>query len=267
MKPNLNFSILNIDKPSGPTSFQVSEFIKKSLNLKKTSHFGTLDPKVTGVLPVALGRACKLNEFFMHKNKTYVGIARLHEDIDTKTLENDMKKFIGKIKQTPPVRSAVKRQEREREVFSFKLLEKNGKDFLFETEVQAGTYIRTLIHNLGENLHGAHMLELRRTRAGIFNEDDNNFLNLYDFEKAVQEDKLDNFLIPAQEAIKKVLPIVQLKNEETLKQLLTGKPIHKQEIENPLKENFALFHKNQFIGVYKPTNEKDIIARPLFVYN
>ena len=55
----LKFSIVNIDKPSGPTSFQTDEFIKRALGLKKTSHFGTLDPKVTGVLPVALNRACK----------------------------------------------------------------------------------------------------------------------------------------------------------------------------------------------------------------
>lgn len=74
VKELLNFSILNIDKPSGPTSFQVSDFVRKELGLKKTSHFGTLDPKVTGVLPIALGRACKLTGFFIGHNKEYTGI-------------------------------------------------------------------------------------------------------------------------------------------------------------------------------------------------
>ncbi|MBI2004113.1 hypothetical protein HYS72_01480 [Candidatus Pacearchaeota archaeon] len=65
----LEFGIINIDKSSGPTSFNVSDFVKKKLNLRKTSHFGTLDPKVTGVLPVALNRACKLTGFFLGENK------------------------------------------------------------------------------------------------------------------------------------------------------------------------------------------------------
>ena len=93
----LNFSIINIDKPSGPTSFSVSDFIRKSLKLSKTSHFGTLDPQVSGVLPVALGRACRLNEYFMHKDKIYVGIMRLHSDISQEKLEEQMKLFLGKI--------------------------------------------------------------------------------------------------------------------------------------------------------------------------
>src|SRR3989344_2801342 len=103
----LKFSIINLDKPSGPTSFSVSDFIRKSLNLNKTSHFGTLDPQVTGVLPVALSRACRLNEYFMHKDKTYIGIMRLHKETDLKVLNEIVKKFIGKITQLPPVRSSV----------------------------------------------------------------------------------------------------------------------------------------------------------------
>ena len=80
----LDFSIINLDKPSGPTSFSVDEIIKEKLDLKKASHFGTLDPAVTGVLPVALNRACKLLGYFIRKDKTYVGIMRLHSDVDEK---------------------------------------------------------------------------------------------------------------------------------------------------------------------------------------
>lgn len=267
----LKFSIINIDKPSGPTSFTISNFVRKSLNLNKTSHFGTLDPQVTGVLPVALGRACRLNEYFMHKNKTYVGIMRLHEEIEEEKLKKEMNNFIGKIKQLPPVRSSVKRAVREREIISFNIIEIQVKDVLFETEVQAGTYIRKLIHDLGEKIGGAHMLELRRIQASIFKEE--NSINLYDFESALEqykkgsEDTLKSILIPAEEALEKVMPIIQA-SSKNIKQLLTGKPLMKSDIQEPPKEEiFAVFNNDQLIGIYKKSDEKDIVARPEFVFN
>ncbi|HJX51057.1 MAG TPA: RNA-guided pseudouridylation complex pseudouridine synthase subunit Cbf5, partial [Candidatus Nanoarchaeia archaeon] len=117
IKELLEFGIINLDKSSGPTSFDVSHLIKKRLNLNKTSHFGTLDPKVTGVLPVALNRACKLTGFFLGEDKEYVGIMRIHEDISIEAIKKAIEeKFTGKILQTPPVKSRVKRQEREREI-------------------------------------------------------------------------------------------------------------------------------------------------------
>ena len=87
MKELLNFGIIIIDKPSGPTSFSVSEYVCKRLKLPKTSHFGTLDPLVTGVLPVALGRGCKLTGFFLGHDKTYVGIMHTHKEQDMKELQ------------------------------------------------------------------------------------------------------------------------------------------------------------------------------------
>ncbi len=263
----LNFSLINIDKPTGPTSFQVSQFVKNSLKLSKTSHMGTLDPQVTGVLPITLGRACKLSNYFMHKDKTYIGIMRLHEIVPEEKLKKEISNFIGKIAQLPPVRSRVKRQLREREIKSFEILEIAEKDILFKTEVQAGTYIRKLIHDLGEKIGGAHMLELRRTQAGIFSENDS--INLYDFEKIIQnEDELRKILIPAEEAIKKVLPTAQLSQGANLKQILTGKPLFKTDLSKiPEEETFALFDKEKFIGVYHKVEEKDIIAKAEFVYN
>src|SRR3989304_7586162 len=150
-KELLEFGIINIDKPSGPTSFDVSEFVGKTLGLRKTSHFGTLDPKVTGVLPVALNRACKLTGYFLGEDKEYVGVMRFHEDIDINKVKDIInKKFTGTITQKPPVKSHVKRVEREREIKSFEILEQDGKDFLFKTCVQGGTYIRKLIDDLGK---------------------------------------------------------------------------------------------------------------------
>jgi len=269
----LNFSIINIDKPSGPTSFQVSQYVKNSLNLKKSSHMGTLDPNVTGVLPITLGRACKLSDYFMHKNKEYVGIMRLHEKVSKEKLETAIKDFVGKITQTPPVRSSVKRAPREREVIYFEILELDGKEVLFKTEVQAGTYIRKLCDDIGKQIGGAHMLELRRTKAGIFTENNYNFVNLYDFEKAVVDYKegnsgeLKKILLPAEEAIKKVLSIEQIE-EKSLKKILTGKPLTKQDLKKiPKEERFAAFLKEKLVGIYRSVKEGDIIARAEFVYN
>jgi len=267
------FSMVNIDKPSGPTSFQVDEKIKNWLGLRKTSHFGTLDPKVTGVLPIALNRACKLSDYFMHKDKVYVGIMHIHDRVDEKKLREEMQRFIGKIKQLPPVKSRVKREEREREVKKFEILEINRKEILFLAEVEAGTYIRKLVHDLGERIGGAHMTELRRVRAGIFEEKKS--VNLYEFKEAVdswkvgEDSKLRKILIRGELAIKKVLPVIQVR-EESVKQLLTGKPLMKQDIEKAEKindERFAVFFKDRFIEVAKKVDEGDIIARSEFVLN
>jgi H/ACA ribonucleoprotein complex subunit 4 len=272
-KDLLNFGLINIDKPSGPTSFSVSHYLQRELGISKTSHAGTLDPQVSGVLPIMLGRACRLSDFFMHRNKTYVGIMRLHEETDKDKLKEEIKRFIGKINQLPPKKSKVKRQVREREIFSFNILEIKDKDVLFETEVQAGTYIRKLIHDLGEKIGGAHMLELRRTKASIFSED--SLVNLYDFDKALLDYKegndslLRNMLIPA-EILTELLPYFQITSDANIKQLLTGKPLMKKDahIKSVNEgENFILFKEDRFIGVYKKSEEGDIIARPLFVLN
>ncbi|MEK6889260.1 MAG: RNA-guided pseudouridylation complex pseudouridine synthase subunit Cbf5 [Nanoarchaeota archaeon] len=269
----LKFSIINIDKPTGPTSFSVSHYLMKELKLNKTSHAGTLDPQVTGVLPIMLGRACKLSDYFMHKNKTYVGIMRIHEEIDEKELKQVIEEFIGKIMQLPPKKSRVKREIREREIVSFNILEKDGKDILFETEVQAGTYIRKLIHDIGEKIGGAHMLELRRTKAGIF--DESKIYNLYEFDSALQEYKegndkaLRDMLVPA-EIVSTLLPVIQLKKESNLKQVLTGKPLMEIDInEKGIQkiEKFCLFLEERFLGIYKSVKEGDIIARAEFVCN
>jgi len=277
-KPNkidelLEFGIINIDKSSGPTSFNVSDFVRKSLGLRKTSHFGTLDPKVTGVLPIALNRACKLTGYFLGEDKEYVGIMRMHEEVSLEEVKKVIKKkFLGKILQTPPVKSRVKRQEREREVKSFELLEQEGKNILFITEVEGGTYIRKLIDDLGKELGvGAHMLELRRVRAGIFEEE--NSVNLYDFEKAVKKydeghDKLLKEIIIPGEIISKLHPVVEIKKDR-LVQIFTGKPIQEEDLVKKQKfekdKIVVVFCENKFVGMYKTILEKHVFAKSEFV--
>ena len=266
IKDLIEFGILNIDKPSGPTSFDISDFVRKTLGVRKTSHFGTLDPKVTGVLPIALNRACKLTGYFMGHDKVYTGIMRIHEDKKIKEIQKIInEEFLGKIQQLPPVKSRVKRQIREREVKRFKLLEQDGKNIVFEAEVQAGTYIRKLISDLGEKIGGAHMLELRRTRAGMFEEKDS--ITLYELERAIEEDKLKEFITPG-ESIKKFYDVIELK-EKNIKQILTGKPLHKEDLvnEEKIKKGVTVcaFNKDKFIGMYEIIDSKDAYAKAKFV--
>ena len=274
-KELLEFGIINIDKPSGPTSFSVSEFVCKNLKLRKTSHFGTLDPKVTGVLPVALNRACKLTGYFLGEDKEYVGVMRIHEDLDIENVRKVIEeKFTGKIIQMPPVKSRVKRQNREREIYSFELLEQGSdkRDILFRVKCEGGTYIRKLIDDLGKEIGvGAHMLELRRISAGIFNE--KTLVNMYDFEKAVQEYEngderlLKKMIIPG-EIVERVYPVLKIR-ENDLKQILTGKPIHKKDVikDEGWKVNLIVscFCNGRFIGMYKIFRGKEIFAKPEFV--
>ena len=276
IKELLEFGIINVNKPSGPTSFDVSDFVRKTLDARKTSHFGTLDPKVTGVLPIALNRACKLTGFFLGEDKEYIGIMRIHEDVSLSKIKEAIKKsFTGKIMQKPPVRSRVKREEREREIMNFELIEKEGKDILFRAEVQGGTYIRKLVDDLGKNLGvGAHMLELRRVRAGIFKENDEKYpsVNLYDFEKAVdeykagKEGKLKNIIILG-DVVSELFPVVQIK-ESYSKKLLHGSPIHTEYLKGEVKTEegkVCVFAGDRFIGVYSVVNKEGIFAKADFV--
>ncbi|MFH1522063.1 MAG: RNA-guided pseudouridylation complex pseudouridine synthase subunit Cbf5 [archaeon] len=278
IKELLDFSLINIDKPAGPTSYSVSEFIRRQLGVKKTAHMGTLDPKVTGVLPTTLGRACKLAEYFIKHDKSYVGILHTHKEQDIAELQKLIdNNFVGKIKQTPPHRSAVKREERERTVYSWKLLEsfEDGKDFLFECKVEGGTYIRKLCSDLGEMIGGAHMGELRRTEAGIFSE--NKIYNLFEFKSAVDkyrngdETDLRKMLIPAEDAIKQVLPVVEVE-KKAIGSLHIGRPLFRDTITSDVKKikvksTFAVFCEKQFIGIYRRTTGDIIFGKSEFVFN
>ena len=160
--------LIVLDKWTGPTSHDVSSQVKKIFGLKKVGHAGTLDPQVTGVLPVMLENSVKVMPALQKQDKEYVGIMKLHKDTEEEKFRDVAKKFVGSITQMPPVRSAVARKERKRTVYSFDVLEKNGRDALFRTCVEAGTYIRAICHTIGKEIGGAHMSELRRTRAGRF---------------------------------------------------------------------------------------------------
>jgi H/ACA ribonucleoprotein complex subunit 4 len=165
--------VINLDKPANPTSHQVSAWAKEILKVEKIGHGGTLDPRVTGVLPLAILDATKIVQALLPAGKEYVCIMNVHGDFSEEKLVSVCEGFVGKIFQKPPLRSSVKRRVRVREIYYIDLLEVDKPYVLIKVGCQAGTYMRKLCYDIGEVLgFGAHMKELRRTRVGCFKEDD-----------------------------------------------------------------------------------------------
>ena len=180
--------VIVIDKPAGPTSHQVTSWVGQIFGASKSAHGGTLDPRVTGVLPVGLGSAVRAMDALHYGTKAYVGVMRMHGNIDKKRLENSFHEFTDEILQTPPLKSAVRREIRSRRIHSLVLKEMSGRDVLFEVVCDAGTYIRSLCVDIGDAVAvGAHLQDLRRTRAGALTEDQ--AVSLHDLRDAVEDHK------------------------------------------------------------------------------
>ncbi|KAF7789916.1 hypothetical protein EIP86_000864 [Pleurotus ostreatoroseus] len=168
--------VINLDKPSNPSSHEVVAWLRRILRVEKTGHSGTLDPKVTGCLIVCIDRATRLVKSQQGAGKEYVAVLRLHSGLqDPTALPRAIQTLTGALFQRPPLISAVKRQLRIRTIYESKLLEFDEKRNLgvFWVSCEAGTYIRTLCVHLGLLLGvGGHMQELRRVRSGALNEND-----------------------------------------------------------------------------------------------
>ncbi len=211
----LQASIINLDKPPGPTSHEVVSWVKKILNVEKAGHSGTLDPKVTGVLPIGINKGTKVLYALLNAGKEYVGVMLLHKDADIEKVREVASEFVGKIYQRPPVKSSVKRRLRTRHVYWLEIPEMEGRYVLFRTGVEAGTYARKLCHDIGLVLGtGAHMVELRRTRVGPLKED-NTLVTLqelsdaYYFWKEYGDDKyLKKYLLPVEKAVEHLPKII-----------------------------------------------------------
>ena len=175
MKEHLNYGMINLDKPSNPSSHEVVSWIKRILKAEKTGHAGTLDPKVTGTLIICINRATRLVKSQQNAGKTYIGVLRLHDTVGQKKVVAALERLTGPCFQRPPVIAAVKRQLRVRNLYENELLEFDKARHLavFRCFCEAGTYIRTLCVHLGLLLGvGGHMEELRRTKTGNLSEDD-----------------------------------------------------------------------------------------------
>lgn len=171
---HLKYGVINLDKPSNPSSHEVVAWVKKIMKVEKTGHSGTLDPKVTGCLIVCLNRATRLVKAQQAAGKEYVGIVRFHGPVENeKVIENALAKLTGPCFQRPPLISSVKRELRVRTIYESKLIEfdKEKNHALIWIKCEAGTYVRTLCVHLGFLCKvGAHMQELRRVRSGILSE-------------------------------------------------------------------------------------------------
>ncbi|MFQ5763109.1 MAG: RNA-guided pseudouridylation complex pseudouridine synthase subunit Cbf5, partial [Candidatus Bathyarchaeia archaeon] len=185
------------------------------------------NPAVTGVLPVALESATKTLQAILLSGKEYICAMKLHGDVSSEKLRCGLGEFTGEIYQRPPVRSSVKRQTRVRVIYGIDVLEIENRTVLLKINCQSGTYIRKLIHDVGEALGcGAHMAELRRTRAGPFVEDES-LVTLHDLSAAMmewretgREDILRRMILPVEKSVE-LLPHIWVK-DSTVEALCQG---------------------------------------------
>ena len=222
---------LVVDKPAGWTSHDVVNKVRRIAGTKRVGHLGTLDPMATGVLPLLIGKATRLAQFFLRNEKIYEGVirfgyatstydkegARLSEAVevalDADEVERLAARFRGTFLQTPPPVSAKKIDGRkayelarenkpvdlkpvEVALFAFDLLAVQGADVRFRAHCTAGTYIRAIAHEMGQAAGcGAFLADLRRTSSGGFTE--KSARSLDELERLRSEDRLGEALIPA----------------------------------------------------------------------
>ncbi|MFN4336085.1 MAG: RNA-guided pseudouridylation complex pseudouridine synthase subunit Cbf5 [Candidatus Nitrosocaldus sp.] len=210
----LNYGLIALDKPAGPTSHEVVAWVKRILAVESAGHSGTLDPSTTGLLPIGLGEATKALAVLLLGPKEYYAIARLHASMPSKMVHDVISQFKGDIYQRPPQRSSVKREVRIRRIYELEVIEEHGRLLLLRVLCQAGTYVRKLIYDIGEVLgSGASMVELRRTRVSMLDEDDMVRLHdLYDaymlWKEKGEEAKLRSMIKPIEHALKHVKAVV-----------------------------------------------------------
>ena len=269
--------LINVDKPKGFTSFDVIRKLKRILKMKKIGHTGTLDPLATGVLVVCLGRATKLASVIEAKEKTYIADFILGSKTDTydsegeiietsdvkvtkEDVEENLNKFRGSIKQVPPMYSALKvngkklyelaregvtieRKSRDIVISKLELLEfdeetQRGKLYC---EVSKGTYIRSLIFDLGEELKTfAHMSGLRRTKVGE-----------YTVEKGFTIDQMEemssnndfSFITSVEDSFS--FEKIELKDEKQIKLYINGNTV----VYKAPNGRYKIYKEKEFIGL------------------
>lgn len=219
-KPLTIDGLLILDKPRGLTSHEVVARVRHAIKLRPVGHTGTLDPMATGVLVVCVGQATRISEYLLAHDKTYRATIRLGIETDTYDADGQISaahavnvdeaaarraltKFIGDIRQVPPMHSAIKREgqklyelaragiEVERParpvtIHAIDLLDWQSPDLTIDVKCSAGTYIRSIAHDLGQELGtGAHLIALRRTASGPFTVDE--AITLDSFEALVRD--------------------------------------------------------------------------------
>ena len=285
--PQTKNGILNIDKPQCITSHDVVDAIRKIFPNQKVGHTGTLDPLATGVLPICIGEATKLSEKLVSETKKYsvkmlLGVETDTYDItgriifasvvnkDEIYIKERIKRFVGKQQQIPPKYSAIKvegkrlyqyaREDkdveikpRDIEIFSIDniKIDLESKEVAFDVECSKGTYIRSLVNDIGKKIGcGATMTELRRTQTGNFKIEDS--IPLYDFLKLDYLDMLDK-IITIEEYYEENKKITL--SDEELNRFLNGVLIDVQSSNQIVR----VYNKGKYIGL--GTVENKILKR------
>lgn len=280
------FGLLVVDKPVGPTSHDVVQWVRQGTGIEKVGHTGTLDPRASGILLLCLGQATRLSEFLADQSKryrawihfgqsttTYDSEGEIEQDTgrapDEQALESALQEFQGTLKQRPPAFSAVKVKGRRayelsrrgqapelepREVTIHELTPRSYDPPTLDIEVHcsSGTYIRSLAHDLGQRVGtGAHLAELRRTRVGPFGLDQAVPLDILG--AAVEAGDWGRYVIPAAQALPD-LPAVRVVGEQ-LDRVLHGRRIERSE---PLGEPArALGPQGELVAILEATEDGD----------
>ena len=277
--------LIVINKEAGFTSFDVVAKLRGILHMKKIGHTGTLDPSACGVLPIVIGKATKAVDFMDDHDKAYIATLEFGKTTDTydsdgevlktsdlvvtkEEVEEELLKFMGKQKQLPPMYSAkkvngkklyelaregieIERSACDIEIYDLKLISFSYPEAKISVSCSKGTYIRSLIHDLGQNLGcGAMMTGLLRTKACGFSLEESFFLS--DIEKLFDENCLDNIIHPLDELFhyKKVYCLPEsdklLENGNKIP-LDLAKPMEAQ-----IDERLAVYHSDgRFAGIFK----------------
>jgi len=211
----LDYGLIILDKPPGPTSHETVAWTKRLLKIPKIGHSGTLDPQVSGVLPLGLGEATKALGVLLYGPKEYHALGRIHSLPSKEKLDEIIQMFTGEIFQKPPQRSAVVRQTRTRTIYEWEILEQKERLLLTRILCESGTYIRKLYYDIGEILGpGATMIELRRTRVDQFHESDG-LITLHElanafsvWEEKKDESKLKKIIKPIEYAFSEIKSVI-----------------------------------------------------------
>ena len=211
----LDYGLIILDKPPGPTSHETVAWTKRLLKIPKIGHSGTLDPQVSGVLPLGLGEATKALGVLLYGPKEYHALGRIHSLPSKEKLDEIIQLFTGEIFQKPPQRSAVVRQTRTRKIYEWEILEQKERLLLTRILCESGTYIRKLYYDIGEILGpGATMIELRRTRVDQFHESDG-LITLHElanafslWEEKKDESKLKKIIKPIEYAFSEIKSVI-----------------------------------------------------------
>lgn len=280
--------ILVINKSENMTSHDVVAILRKKLNMKRIGHTGTLDPMATGVLPICIGNSTRISEYIMNQGKSYIATLKFGESTTTYDSEGEitnisdnvsftsdeinkvLKTFLGDISQTPPIYSAIKVngkklyeyardnekieiKSRKVTIYDIKLLEIKNEFAKIYINCSKGTYIRSIIHDLGIKLNSyAHMTELIRTRVGHF--DLENSIDISKIDSYSLED-LENSLISINDALYNFESIEVTKIIRD--RLVNGQRINIKDLINtkiPKDEEIKIISENEFIGIAKINN-------------